>query len=150
MSSQSPQDLLQGSLDWNKPLRRFNWHGRIMWSHIHSIDQQESGYLFLNDFTFRFKQLKIDIRSAWIWSGSYDTRLYTYEPSLPYSFLLPAYYDPSTRNLCLIEYKGRSKVSFALKIARTNYFQKDLVGSGLDAIAASHKTDVGLQVAYNP
>jgi hypothetical protein len=121
-----------------------------MWSHIQSIDQQESGYLFLNDFTFRFKQLKIDIRSAWIWSGSYDTRLYAYEPSLPYSFLLPAYYDPSTRNLCLIEYKGRSKVSFALKIARTNYFQKDLVGSGLDAIAAAHKTDVGLQVAYNP
>ena len=150
MSSQSPQDLLQGSLDWNKPLRRFNWHGRIMWSHIQSIDQQESGYLFLNDFTFRFKKLKIDIRSAWIWSGSYDTRLYAYEPSLPYSFLLPAYYDPSTRNLCLIEYKGRSKVSFALKIARTNYFQKELVGSGLDAIAASHKTDVGLQVAYNP
>jgi hypothetical protein len=64
--------------------------------------------------------------------------------------LLPAYYDPSTRNLILIEYKAENKISIALKIARTDYLQKEVIGSGLDAIAASHKTDIGLQVAYIP
>ena len=121
-----------------------------MWTHIQSKEQNESGYLWLNDIEYHIKRFKLQVRTAWIWSGSYDTRLYAYEPSLPYSFLLPAYYDPSTRNLCLIEYKGLKQVSIALKIARTDYFQKEVIGSGLDAIAASHKTDVGLQVAYIP
>lgn len=146
----SPHDLYQGSIDWHKPLYRFEWHGRIMWSHIQSHVQKESGYLWLNDIEYHIKRFKIQMRTAWIWSGSYDTRLYAYEPSLPFAFLLPAYYDPSTRNLCLIEYKGLKQVSIALKIARTDYFQKEVIGSGLDAIAASHKTDVGLQVAYIP
>ncbi len=148
--SKSPHDLLQASLDWNRPLSRFQWHGRIMWSHIQSIEQQESGYLMLHDFSIRSHRFKFEIRTAWIWSGSYNTRLYSYEPSLPFSFLLPAYYDPSTRNLLLIEYKGENKLSVALKIARTDYFQKEVIGSGLDAIAASHKTDIALQIAYIP
>lgn len=146
----SPHDLFQGSIDWHKPLHRFEWHGRIMWSHIQSKEQNESGYLWLNDIEYHMKRFKVQIRTAWIWSGSYDTRLYAYEPSLPFSFLLPAYYDPSTRNLCIIEYKGRNNISIAFKMARTNYFQKEVIGSGLDAIASSHKTDIGLQVAYNP
>jgi hypothetical protein len=148
--SKSPHDLLQASLDWNRPLSRFQWHGRIMWSHIQSIEQQESGYLMLHDFSIRSHRFKFEIRTAWIWSGSYDTRLYAYEPSLPFSFLLPAYYDPSTRNLLLMEYKGENKISVAVKIARTDYFQKEVIGSGLDAIAASHKTDIALQIAYIP
>lgn len=143
-------NLYQSSFDWDKPFRKFEWHGRLMWSHIQSKEQHESGYLLLNDFNYHYKRFKIQMRTAWIWSGSYDTRLYAYEPSLPFSFLLPAYYDPSTRNVCLIEFKGTNKLSIALKMARTDYFQKEEIGSGLDAIQGSHKTDVGIQVAYSP
>jgi hypothetical protein len=149
-NTNAPHDQFQGSIDWNKNFRYIGWHGRIMWSHIQSEKQNESGYLWLNDIEYHVKRFKLQMRTAWIWSGSYDTRLYAYEPSLPNAFLLPAYYDPSTRNLILIVYKGSNHLSLALKIARTDYFQKEVIGSGLDAIAASHKTDVGLQVAYNP
>ncbi len=143
-------NLYQSSIDWDRPFRHFEWHGRFMWSHIQSKEQQESGYLLLNDFNLHLKRFKIQMRTAWIWSGSYDTRLYAYEPSLPFSFLLPAYYDPSTRNVCLIEFKGANKLSIALKLARTDYFQKEEIGSGLDAIQGSHKTDVGIQLVYSP
>jgi hypothetical protein len=149
-NSNSSHEQLQASIDWNRNLHRIGWHGRIMWSHIQSNDQNESGYLWLNDFEYHMKRFNVKMRTAWIWSGSYDTRLYAYEPSLPISFLLPAYYDPSTRNMCLIEYKGLKQVSIALKMARTDYFQKEVIGSGLDAISASHKTDIGLQIAYIP
>jgi hypothetical protein len=145
-----PQNLYQISIDWNRPIHKVDWHGRIMWAHLQSKEQNESGYLMLNDFNYHFKRIKIQLRTAWIWSGSYDTRLYAYEPSLPYSFLLPAYYDPSTRNVCLIELKSRDKLSFALKIARSDYFQKNVIGSGLDAIPKSHKTDIGIQMTYAP
>jgi hypothetical protein len=85
-----------------------------------------------------------------VWSASYDTRLYAFEPSLPYSFLLPAYYDPSTRHVLVMEYKGINRISLAVKIARTDFFQKDEIGSGLDAIPTSHKTDLGIQLVYSP
>lgn len=146
----STHDLVQASFDWNRAIFKFQWHGRLMWSHIESKEQIESGYLWLNDFEYFLKRFKFQMRTAWIWSGSYDTRLYAYEPSLPFSFLLPAYYDPSTRNLLLLEYKSQKKISIALKIARTDYFQKEVIGSGLEAITASHKTDIGLQLAYIP
>lgn len=142
--------LIQGSLDWVKPIGEFEWHGRIMWSNIQSKAKQESGYLFQNDIRYRYKHIKVQLRNAWIWTGSYDTRLYTFEPSLPYAFLLPAYHAPSTRNVALIEYKSANHLSIAVKIARTDYFQKDVIGSGLDTILGSHKTDVGLQFAYAP
>lgn len=146
----SKHNLYQGTFDWNKKYRYFDWHGRIMWAHIRAGKQVESGYLNLHDFDFQVKRFQFQIRSAWIWSASYDTRLYVYEPSLPYAFLLPAYYDPSTRHVLLIEYKGIQNFSFAMKLARTDFFQRQKIGSGLDEISKSHKTDIGIQVVYSP
>ena len=143
-------NLYQASLDWNKKYRFLEWHGRIMWAHIRAGNQIESGYLYLHDFDFHRQRFQIQVRNAWIWSASYDTRLYAYEPSLRFSFLLPAYYDPSIRNVLLLEYKVSKQMSLGLKIARTDFFQKDEIGSGLDAIPKSHKSDVGIQFIYSP
>ena len=143
-------NLYQASFDWNKKYRFLEWHGRIMWAHIRAGKQIESGYLNLHDIEFQYKRFQIQLRSAWVWSASYDTRLYAFEPSLPYAFLLPAYYDPSTRHVLVMEYKGFNRISLAVKIARTDFFQKDEIGSGLDAIPTSHKTDLGIQLVYSP
>lgn len=143
-------NLYQASFDWNKKYRFLEWHGRIMWAHIRAGKQIESGYLNLHDIDFHYKRFQIQVRSAWVWSASYDTRLYAFEPSLPYAFLLPAYYDPSTRHVLVMEYKGINRISLAIKIARTDFFQKDEIGSGLDAIPSSHKTDLGIQLVYSP
>ncbi len=146
----SPYTLLQASIDWSKKYHAFEWHGRFMWVHLRAGKQVESGYLSLHDIDTQVKQFKIQVRSAWIWSASYDTRLYAYEPSLPYAFLLPAYYDPSFRHVLLVEYKGIKRISMAMKIARTDYLQKDVIGSSLESISGSHKTDLGIQLVFSP
>jgi hypothetical protein len=89
------------------------------------------------------------MRIAWIQTPSYDTRLYAYEPTLPYSFSLPAYYDPSMRNILLVAYKPNKQWEVGIKIARTQYFNKETIGSGLDMISAAHKTDLAAQVVYH-
>ena len=140
---------LQASFDVHYDVdSRFKWHSRIMLSYLVSPVQNELGALWLHDITFIRKWYRIQARLAWIQTPSYDTRLYAYEPTLRYSFSLPAYYDPSIRNTILISINPTKHWDLGIKIARTHYFMRETVGSGLDLIPTNHKSDVGLQIVY--
>lgn len=142
-------NLVQISIDLNQHItKKINWHTRAMLSSIHSPEQHETGFLLIQDLKFKVNKITVQGRIAYSNTPSYDTRSYAYEPSLPYAFLLPAYYDQSIRNLLVIEYAPTHNISLGLKIARTNYFINETIGSGYDEIDASHKTDIALQVAW--
>lgn len=140
---------IQASFDIHREIfRHLKWHSRLMFSYLISPNQNELGVMWLHDFNYAFKHWKIQSRMAWIQTPSYDTRLYAYEPTLAYSFSLPAYYDPSMRHLLLVNYTPTKHWEIGIKIARTQFFSKEMIGSGLDLIAASHKTDLTGQIVY--
>ena len=139
----------QASFDLHHDIfRHLTWHSRLMLSYLVSTMQNELGAMWLHDFQYAFKHWKIQSRLAWIQTPSYDTRLYAYEPTLPYSFSLPAYYNPSGRSILLINYTPSKHWEMGIKIARTHYFTKETIGTGLDIISGSNKTDVILQAVY--
>jgi len=119
-----------------------------MLSYLVSPIQNELGAMWLHDITFSRKWYQVQARLAWIQTPSYDTRLYAYEPTLRYSFSLPAYFDPSIRNTILISVNPTKHWDVGIKIARTHYFTRETVGSGLDLIPTNHKSDVSLQIVY--
>lgn len=140
---------VQASFDIHREIfRHLKWHSRLMFSYLVSPIQNELGAMWLHDFQYAFKHWKIQTRLACVQTPSYDTRLYAYEPTLAYSFSLPAFYDPSMRNILLINFTPTKHWEIGLKIARTQYFTKEKIGSGLDLIAASHKTDLTGQIVY--
>lgn len=140
---------IQASFDIHRTIfSHLKWHSRLMFSYLNSPIQNEIGAMWLHDFQYTFKHWKIQSRLAWVHTPSYDTRLYAYEPTLAYSFSLPAYYDPSMRNILLVSFTPTKHWEIGIKIARTQYFTKETIGSGLDLITASHKTDLTGQIVY--
>jgi hypothetical protein len=53
------------------------------------------------------------------------------------------------RNIVLVAYKPNKQWDVGIKIARTQYFNKETIGSGLDMISGAHKTDLAVQIVYH-
>lgn len=124
------------------------WHNRMM---LHAIIKKNASYLglmFLQDVAFNWRKFELKTRIAYIKTPNYDTRLYAFEPGLPYSFNLLSYSGHAIRSTVTIEIPIYKELTIASKIGRTIYFDKEEIGSGTDLIPFNHKTDVSLQVLY--
>ncbi len=138
------------NLQMNLDLHRFwgprvDWHSRMMACLDGNAWQSQTGFLLIQDLSVKIKQWKLQSRLALINTSSYDARLYAYEPSLPFSFALPAYTGHGIRSGIVGSYELSKTIQLALKIGRTDYWDRDEIGSSLDVIAGTHKTDVSVQ-----
>jgi len=124
------------------------WHNRMM---LHALFKKNTSYLglmLLQDITFNLRKFEVKTRLAYTKTPNYDTRLYAFEPGLPYSFNLLSYSGHSFRLATTIEIPLSKELSFASKIGRTVYFDKNEIGSGTDVIQSNHKTDLSFQLIY--
>jgi hypothetical protein len=138
--------LIQTSLDLHQfRAKKLDFHTRIMTCLLVGANTKETGLLILQDVKYQIRSLGIQLRIGFVSSTSYDSRLYAYEAGVPLSFSLPAYYGHGFRNCLVLDYKWTKNSTFSLKIGRTNYLDRDEIGSGLDLISESHKTDVTFQ-----
>jgi len=138
--------LVQTSLDLHQfKAKKLDFHTRIMTCLLIGANAKETGLLILQDVKYQIRSLGIQVRIGFVSSSSYDSRLYAYEVGVPLSFSLPAYYGHGFRNCFVLDYKWTKNSTFSLKIGRTNYVDRDEIGSSLDLISGSHKTDVTFQ-----
>jgi hypothetical protein len=68
-----------------------------------------------------------------------------YESNVWMAFSLPAYYGVGVKNYILIQYKLNKSLSLWMRYARTRYTDRDIIGSGLDAIAGNVRNDLKFQ-----
>jgi hypothetical protein len=138
--------LIQTSLDLHQfRAKKLDFHTRFMTCLLIGANTYETGLLILQDVKYQIRSLGIQLRIGFVSSSSYDSRLYAYEVGVPLSFSLPAYYGHGFRNCLVLEYKWTKNSTLSLKMARTNYLDRDEIGSSLDLIKESHKTDVTFQ-----
>jgi hypothetical protein len=139
------KDLLQISLDGHYvAIKSWDFHLRLMATQAGS----EKGYLLLQDTKWDRGKWGIQYRLVWVNSPSYDTRLYAYEPGVPFSFLLPAYFGKAWKTNLVVIYQGNREIQLALKWARINYTDRTEIGTSLDLIEGDQKTDITLQMIY--
>jgi hypothetical protein len=139
------KDLLQISLDGHYvPIKSWDCHLRLMATQTGN----EKGYLLLQDTKWDRGKWGIQYRLVWVNSPSYDTRLYAYEPGVPSSFLLPAYFGKAWKTSLVVIYQGNREIQLALKWARINYTDRTEIGTSLDLIEGDQKTDITLQMIY--
>lgn len=138
--------LIQTSLDLHQfRAKKLDLHTRFMTCLLIGENTYETGLLILQDVKYQIRSLRIQLRIGFVSSSSYDSRLYAYEVGVPLSFSLPAYYGHGFRNCLVLDYKWTKNSTISLKMARTNYLDRDEIGSSLDLIKGSHKTDVTFQ-----
>ncbi|HOY90478.1 MAG TPA: helix-hairpin-helix domain-containing protein, partial [Bacteroidales bacterium] len=63
-----------------------------------------------------------------------------------YAYSFPSYYYQGARYVFNIKYTINKYLDFWAYLARTNYFDRNVVSSGLNEINGNHKTDLHLQI----
>jgi hypothetical protein len=108
------------------------------------------GYLFFQEATFKAMKKKVGVtfRYALFDTGSYDDRIYCYENDVLYASSAPAYFDRGTRILVLLRAGIVKNLDLWVRLTRTDFLNKPTVGSGLDEISGTAKTDIKLQFRW--
>lgn len=110
----------------------------------------EEGFLMYADVLYKplMSRLSGNMRLQYFETGGYNSRLYAYENDVLYSFSIPVFYDKGYRYYVNLNYDVTKKLTVWVKWAQFIYPDKNIIGSGLDEIRSSHRTEVKLQMMY--
>lgn len=110
----------------------------------------EKGTLLYQDISYRppTYPLVLTARFAIFDTDSWNTRIYAYESDVLYYFSIPAYYSRGTRAYLLAQYTLGQNFDIWLRVAQTYFAHQDQLGSGLDMIDGSTRSDFRIQIRY--
>ncbi|MBD0278777.1 MAG: helix-hairpin-helix domain-containing protein [Flavisolibacter sp.] len=89
-----------------------------------------------------------NIRLQYFHTDGYNSRIYTYENDMLFSYSIPAFFNHGFRYYFNVSYDAFKHFSFWLRWAQTIYTDQSIIGSGLDAISGNKKTEIKAQMRY--
>jgi hypothetical protein len=104
----------------------------------------ENGFLTFFDVIYKppLKNYNGNIRLQYFETDDYNSRIYAYENDVLFYYSIPAFYDQGYRYYLNINYNLNSSISFWLKWSQTLYQNVESIGSGLDEIPGSKKSEI--------
>src|SRR5690606_9304231 len=78
----------------------------------------------------------------------FNSRIYTYENDVLYSFSAPGFQNRGIRFYLNGKFRIRKNIDLWLRCALTKYINADEIGSGLDKIEGSRKSEVRAQLRF--
>ncbi|MCD6066466.1 MAG: hypothetical protein K0S33_1292 [Bacteroidetes bacterium] len=110
---------------------------------------RETGSIMFQDIVFRKigSPIEITARYGLFETDSYNSRVYTYENDVLYSFSIPALYDKGSRAYLMVDYTINKHIEVWARVAQTFYSNKTIQNEGSPTqINKSSKTELKLQV----
>jgi len=81
-------------------------------------------------------------------TDDYAARLYAYEPSLHYTFGVRSFSGEGVRGILLVQIPLLTGLDFVARATTVHYFDRDVIGTGLDQTLQNHREDVQLQLRW--
>jgi hypothetical protein len=108
----------------------------------------ENGFLTFFDCLYKplLKPYSGNVRVEYFETSGYNSRIYTYENDVLYSFSIPGFFDKGYRYYINLNYDIVGNVSVWLRWAQTIYKNKTIIGSGLDEIPGNLRSEIKLQM----
>jgi hypothetical protein len=112
--------------------------------------ENQTGFLFFSDLLYQppLKRYGIILRAQYFETEGYDARIYAYEHDVLYDYAIPAYSGKGLRYYLLTKYDVSKKVSIGFRAAQTKYSHLNTIGTGLEEIKGSAKSEIKLQVRW--
>ena len=112
-----------------------------------SFDETKKGYIIAQSASYKpTTTLEIYANAAWFNTDDYDSRLYSYERGMRYSFGSTSYYGKGIHAALMLKYKPLYRLTLQGKVGHTRYFDRETIGTAERMIFSSHYTDIELQV----
>jgi hypothetical protein len=107
-----------------------------------------NGYLLGQNLSYKFygKHLAVIVIYNLFDTDSYNERIYSYENDVQYSYSIPTYYGKGIRFMGMLEWEAFSKVDISIRYSETWYYDRNIIGSGLDIIKGNTKSEVEMQL----
>lgn len=148
-------DKIQTNLRYDvsyKVSDKYRLKSRVEWVYVKKEGEyEENGFLIYQDLIYKplSSPWSYTIRYALFDTPSYNSRIYAYENDVLYAFSIPAYYYKGNRVYAMIQYSPVNALDIWLRIGQSFYFNRNVIGSGLDEIERNTKTEVKIQVRFS-
>lgn len=94
------------------------------------------------------KNLSGNVRLQYFETEDYDSRIYTFENDVLYSYSIPAFFGKGFRYYLNVRYNIFRDVSLWMRIAQSWYPEQTEIGSGLDKINGNKKTELKTELVW--
>ncbi|SHO59451.1 ComEA family DNA-binding protein [Algoriphagus zhangzhouensis] len=121
---------------------------RVLWSNVDFHNSQSHGFMILQDVKFGMNRWRITGRYALFDTDDYDSRIYTFENNVLWTFSIPAFSGQGQRFYLIGQYDLGKKTTLYLRFARTTYTDRDKISSGLQEIDGPHQTESSFLIRY--
>jgi hypothetical protein len=110
----------------------------------------ENGFVAFQDLEYKplNKKLGISLRYSLFDISGYNARIATFEKDVPSSFSIPFLQNDGTRYYVLLQYRITRGATAIFRFARTAYFNKDAISSGINQIQGNLHTEVKAQLDF--
>ena len=110
---------------------------------------KENGFsAFLEGVCRQSAKLSANLRLQYFSTDGYNSRIYAYESDILYHFYIPATFYRGARYYLRVNLDAGKKVSFWLKWAQTFFKNLKTIGSGLDEIEGSNRSEIKAQMLF--
>lgn len=106
------------------------------------------GFMLSGQGQWHWRGLKAHAHAGWFCTDDYDSRLYQYESSVLYDFGFPMYYGRGIRYAVMLRVEIGKKLTATGKLGRTRYFDRSIIGTGLQQVEGTSLTDLQVQFRY--
>jgi hypothetical protein len=140
---------VRAHISWS-PGSRLKFQDRVETVWVNTVQTHaDKGILLYQDIEYGLAALPLTLnfRFAWFSTNSYNSRLYAYEQDLSSGFSFSPLYSTGYRTYLMIRYNINSSLSCRFRLSQINYSGKDFIGSSLDMLEGSTRTEIKLQLA---
>lgn len=134
-----------------QPTAQLGLRTRLQATYLRADDDQpwRRGYVLSQDVSVQLaRRVQLSARYAVFDTDDYDTRQYIFEQDVLYAISVPALYGQGTRAYLIAQATVNKHFTFWLRYADTRYRHQATVGSGLEEIKGSARSDVTAQMRY--
>ena len=121
---------------------------RVQYSDFEIEGKRTDGYAFIQDASYATGDWSFSARMALFDTEGNENRQYAYERDVLYAFSIPAYSGRGIRNYLLIQYRASRKIDIWMRLARSTFYDRDQIGTGLETIEGDRRTEFKFQVRY--
>ncbi len=127
-----------------KPIARMNIKTQFDYNTYSFENKTSTGWSISQAFGYKTNNSRFqsDVSFAYFNALDWNNRIYSYERNILYVFNMPTYYGEGIRYYTTLKWNICKVLNLYIKLASTQYFDKNTISSGLEEITGREKTEI--------
>lgn len=119
-------------------------------SYNKELEENSLGWIVYQDLFWKglHQHVRLNMRIAYFDTDTYNSRLYAFENDVLYASSYPLYYQKGVRNYLNARIRVYKNLDIEGRYAWTKYIGQESIGTGLESIGGSMKSDFKIQIRW--